>query len=217
MSQELQSAKFLRQPSSEEMAAYRRRAMGSSNWWPATKSMFFLLFWIAILGGGGYLVYNAVHKTQQEKRWSGTGAGPAMSVLSFCMHLVHLDWDKRVEDYQDHLERTTWPKEPDPPFRDGFADWPDHPEMADRVREEDRLARWKAEDREREARRSIPETAPGQTYVAVKHFGKDAGLLFPPLDSDDNSLLSIPTILIISFWVVAAVVAAYLVRGRRNS
>jgi hypothetical protein len=41
-----------------------------------------------------------------------------MSMLSYCMHLVCLDGDDRVEDYQEHVETTTWSERPEPPMLD---------------------------------------------------------------------------------------------------
>lgn len=107
------SAKFFQEPSDGEMVAYQKRATGSTNWWLAVKGTFYLVLCVTIVGGGGFLLYNAAQKANQSE-YSGTGAGPAMQMTNFFMHLVYLDWDKRIEEYQGHVAETTWPEEPEP-------------------------------------------------------------------------------------------------------
>ena len=138
MPQELESAKYLQQASPEEMKAYEKRVAGSSTGRFAAKSLCYLVLWIALLGGGGFMVCNAIYQANEEKAHTGTGYGPAMSVLSFCMHLVHFDWDDRMDEYSE----TVWPEDP---FEDSgeFADdagWRARREMADQMIDERRQA-----------------------------------------------------------------------------
>ena len=96
MTQELESMKYFDQRNRQELEA-RRRAAGFCHWRFAIKNMISLVVWAAILGGGGFLVYNAVNRANSNHSWSGQGGGPAMSIMTYCMSLVDFNWDKKVE------------------------------------------------------------------------------------------------------------------------
>lgn len=112
MSQELESAKYFQHRSPEEIRADEKRAAGSSNWGFAAKSLSSLVVWAAVLGGGGFMVYNAVNSANRKHRWSGHGGHPALSFMSYCMGLVDFDWDNRVEQQIGSNPRPSTPRAP---------------------------------------------------------------------------------------------------------
>jgi hypothetical protein len=90
MFQEMESAKFFQQYLPAGASVGRKRAAGSSNSKSAARRIFRLVLWVAILGGGGYMAYNAVNGEHQ-------GANPVLNKLSSFMGMVDPKWDERIE------------------------------------------------------------------------------------------------------------------------
>jgi hypothetical protein len=113
MFQEMESAKFFfQQYGSKKAVGGQKRAAGSSNSKSAAKRVFRLVLWVAILGGGGYMAYNAVN---------GQGANPVLNKLSSFMGMVDPKWDERIDRQMGSNPQ------PDPSTQ-GIPDNPDSPE-----------------------------------------------------------------------------------------
>ena len=109
MSQELMSAKYYRNPSEDEVHPEAEKISRSPNPLLAARVFLNVVFWVAVIGGGGFMACRAAYVANQPKSYAGNGGNVALNMLSFCMNLIDVDWDKRVDD----RIRSNTP--PDPP------------------------------------------------------------------------------------------------------
>ena len=103
------SEQFYQEPSEGEMRSSRADIPRSKNGWRTLKALFTLVMWVAVLGGGGAIVGRAAWMANQPQSFSGSGAQPAMNMMSFCMNLVDFGWNDRVEKRIQSNPRPTLP------------------------------------------------------------------------------------------------------------
>ena len=99
MSTELESAKYYREPTAEELSAAEAELRGGSGRIRSALRVACYLFWVVFFGGSCYVAFHALRNANQVAQSSAHGGTPAMSMMSYVMNLVDMDWDRNVEQH----------------------------------------------------------------------------------------------------------------------